>query len=100
MVSAPAGSRRSSCRARNWASALGLVVATASVVGPAFALESDPNGAAAATQAGWWNRLQGPVEGEPAGNPVRPLIPALPAPPTLPDDSIASGASGGQPGKG
>ena len=99
MVSASAGSRRSPCRARNWATALGLVVATASVGGAAFALESDPNGAAAGTQAGWWNRLQGPVEGEPAGNPVRPLIPALPAPPTVPDDSIAAGASGGQPDK-
>ena len=47
-------------------------------------------------QDGWWNRLQGPQEGEPPGNPLRPAIPRLPAPPTVPADSIAVGASAGQ----
>lgn len=50
----------------------------------------------AATQDGWWNRLQGPAEAEPEGNPVRPLVPALPKPPTVPADSIAAGATAGQ----
>jgi hypothetical protein len=51
---------------------------------------------AAATQDGWWNRLQGPADSEPDGNPVRPLVPALPKPPNVPADAIAVGATGGQ----
>lgn len=66
---------------------------------PAAALEPGPTGAAAATQDGWWNRFQGPQEGEPEGNPLRPLLPAVPSPPTVPGDAIAAGAAGGQPDK-
>jgi hypothetical protein len=47
-------------------------------------------------QDGWWNRIQGPQEGEPAGNPIRPVIPRFPAPPSVPADSIAVGASANQ----
>jgi hypothetical protein len=47
-------------------------------------------------QDGWWNRFQGPQEGEPAGNPIRPVIPRIPAPPSVPADSIAVGASANQ----
>lgn len=50
----------------------------------------------AVTHDGWWNRLQGPQEGEPADNPVRPLVPALPKPPNVPEDAISTGATGGQ----
>ncbi len=55
-----------------------------------------PVGTATATQDGWWNRLQGPQEGEPEGNPLRPVLPALPPPPTVPGDAIAVGVAGGQ----
>jgi hypothetical protein len=99
MVSASALSRRTAQRASGWALALGMAVATALPAEPALALDPGATGAAAATQAGWWNRLQGSMEGEPPGNPVRPLIPAFPAPPTVPGDAIAAGASGGQPDK-
>jgi hypothetical protein len=61
--------------------------------GPANAAEAPT---AQANQDGWWNRLQGPQDGEPAGNPLRPAIPRLPAPPTVPADSIAVGASANQ----
>jgi hypothetical protein len=61
--------------------------------GPAYAAEAPT---AQVIQDGWWNRLQGPQEGEPAGNPLRPAIPRLPAPPTVPADSIAVGASANQ----
>ena len=50
----------------------------------------------APTQDGWWNRLQGPAEGEPDGNPVRPFVPAVPKPPTVPGDAIATSAGAGQ----
>jgi len=99
MVSASALSRHTAQRASGWALALGLAVATALPAGPALALDPGAAGAAAVTQAGWWNLLQGPMEGEPAGNPLRPLIPASPAPPTVPGNAIAAGASGGQPDK-
>jgi hypothetical protein len=66
-------------------------------VRPAAAIDAGTTGAAAATQDGWWNRLQGPQEGEPEGNPLRPVLPALPAPPTVPGDAIAVAVSGGQP---
>ena len=71
---------------------LGLLVLGAVSVWPARATDS----AARATQDGWWNRLQGPVEGEAEANPIRPLVPALPVSPTVPGDAIAVGASGGQ----
>jgi len=64
---------------------------------PAGAIDAGSTGAAVATQDGWWNRLQGPQEGEPEGNPLRPVLPALPAPPTVPGDAIAAGVAGGQP---
>ena len=59
---------------------------------PAWAAESR----GAATQDGWWNRLQGPQEGEPDGNPIRPLAPALPKPPNVPADAISTGTTAGQ----
>jgi hypothetical protein len=68
-----------------------LFLLNASAV-PAQAAESR----SAATQDGWWNRLQGPQEGEPEGNPIRPLVPAIPKPPNVPADAIAAGATGGQ----
>jgi hypothetical protein len=49
-----------------------------------------------ANQDGWWNRFQGPQEGEPAGNPIRPLVPRVPSPPNVPADAIAVGASASQ----
>lgn len=74
------------------AAALGLLLLVSAPVLPASA--SDDR--AAATQDGWWNRLQGPADGEPDGNPVRPLVPALPKPPTVPADAIAAGVTAGQ----
>jgi hypothetical protein len=66
---------------------------------PAGAYEggAGPVGTAMATQDGWWNRLQGPQEGEPEGNPLRPVLPALPPPPTVPGDATAVAVAGGQP---
>ncbi|MDQ3945827.1 MAG: hypothetical protein M3357_11880 [Actinomycetota bacterium] len=75
---------------------LTMLVVTAPVR-PAAALEAGPEGTAKATQDGWWNRLQGPQEGEPEGNPVRPLVPAVPPPPTVPGDAIAVAVAAGQP---
>ncbi len=74
-----------------------LMLVVAAPIGPAGAIDPGPNGAAAATQDGWWNRLQGPQEGEPEGNPLRPVIPALPPPPTVPGDAIAVAVAAGQP---
>src|SRR5919198_3857889 len=68
-----------------------LFLLNASAV-PAQAAESR----SAATQDGWWNRLQGPQEGEPEGNPLRPFVPAIPKPPNVPADAIAAGATAGQ----
>ncbi|HEX6379997.1 MAG TPA: hypothetical protein VF180_02005 [Acidimicrobiia bacterium] len=68
-----------------------LFLVSASAV-PAQAAESR----GAATHDGWWNRLQGPQEGEPAGNPIRPIVPALPKPPNVPADAISVGATAGQ----
>ncbi len=74
----------------------GLVVAllllVTAPVGPAGA--ADSRGAAA--QDGWWNRLQGPAEGEPDENPLRALVPATPPPPNVPADAIATSGGGGQ----
>jgi len=72
--------------------ALGLLLLVSAPAIPASASENR----AAATQDGWWNRLQGPADGEPDGNPVRPLVPAVPKPPTVPADAIAAGVTGGQ----
>lgn len=71
-----------------------LFLVSASAV-PAQAVESR----GAATYDGWWNRLQGPQDGEPAGNPIRPVVPALPKPPNVPADAISAGATAGQPDK-
>ena len=71
---------------------LGLLLLVSAPVVPASASEDR----AAPTQDGWWNRLQGPADGEPEGNPVRPLVPALPKPPTVPADAIAAGVTAGQ----
>ena len=79
-------------RARLQVLALGLFFLLSASATPAQAAES----LGAATQDGWWNRLQGPQEGEPEGNPIRPLVPPLPKPPNVPADAIAAGATGGQ----
>jgi hypothetical protein len=51
------------------------------------------------SQDGWWNRLQGPQEGEPA-TPIRGVLAPVPPPPnTVPPDGLAVGASGGDPDK-
>src|SRR5437764_1467142 len=88
-------------RARPYATVLGLLLLVAGPVWPARGAHADTAGAGAgsrssATQSGWWNRLQGPAEGEPDGNPVRPLVPAVPKPPTVPADAIATSAGAGQ----
>jgi hypothetical protein len=75
---------------------VGAVLVGAGLSRQAAALEPGPTGAAAVIQDGWWNRLQGPIEGEPEGNSVRPLLPAMPAPPTAPPDAIVTGVGAGQ----
>ncbi|HEV8626694.1 MAG TPA: hypothetical protein VG034_19780 [Acidimicrobiia bacterium] len=79
-------------RARLGVLALGLFFLISASAAPAQASESR----GVATQDGWWNRLQGPQEGEPDGNPIRPLVPAVPKPPNVPADAIAAGATAGQ----
>ena len=79
-------------RARLEVLALALLFLLSASAAPAQAAESQ----GAATQDGWWNRVQGPQEGEPDGNPIRPLFPALPKPPNVPADAIATGATAGQ----
>jgi hypothetical protein len=79
-------------RARLKVLALGLLFLLSAPAAPAQAAESR----GAATQDGWWNRLQGPQEGEPEGNPIRPLVPAIPKAPNVPADAIAAGATAGQ----
>lgn len=79
-------------RARLELIALGLLLLVSAPAVPARAAESR----GAATQDGWWNRLQGPVEGEPEGNPIRPVVPAIPKPPNVPADAIAASTAGGQ----
>jgi hypothetical protein len=54
---------------------------------------ASPPASVKASQDGWWNRFQGPQDGEP-GNPLRPVLPAL-RPPTVPESAFAVGASGG-----
>jgi len=72
---------------------LGLPLLVIAPGSPARAAESRTG---VATQSGWWNRLQGPVDGEPEANPVRPFVPAVPDPATVPSDAIAVSAGGGQ----
>ena len=81
-----------SSRARLEVFALAVLFLLSASVVPAHATESQ----ALATQDGWWNRLQGPQEGEPAGNPIRPVVPALPKPPNVPADAIATSVTAGQ----
>jgi hypothetical protein len=81
-----------SSRARPYAFALAVLFLVSASATPAQAAESRGG----ASQDGWWNRLQGPQEGEPGGNPLRPLFPALPKPPNVPADAIATGATAGQ----
>jgi len=84
-------------RARRGAVLVGVLLAATGPVAPAPAAAGGGGaGRSRATQDGWWNRLQGPADGEPDANPVRPLVPPTPAPPTVPADSIATGAAGGQ----
>ena len=82
-----------SSRARSGVLAFGILLLVSSPAMPAGAAAENRG---AATQDGWWNRLRGPVEGEPEGNPVRPLVPAVPKPPNVPADAIAAGTTGGQ----
>lgn len=79
-------------RARLELVAVALLFLLSASTAPARAAESH----GAATQDGWWNRLQGPQEGEPEGNPIRPLVPAIPKPPNVPADAISTGATAGQ----
>src|SRR5918996_3641615 len=77
-----------------------LVLVVPLLAGPAGA--GDPGstgstGTAMATQDGWWNRLQGPQEGEPEGNPIRTAAPPLPPPPTVPGDATAVAVAAGEP---
>jgi hypothetical protein len=79
-------------RARLEVLALAVLFLLSASAAPAQATESR----GVATQDGWWNRLQGPQEGEPAGNPVRPIVPALPKPPNVPAVAIATSVTAGQ----
>src|SRR5579884_1305962 len=80
-------------RAHRRAAFLGLPLLIIASGSPARAADGRPG---VATQSGWWNRLQGPADGEPSGNPVRPLVPAAPSSGTVPSDAIAVSAGGGQ----
>jgi hypothetical protein len=80
-------------RARPGVLAFGLLLLVSS---PAVPARAAADTRATATQDGWWNRLQGPADGEPDGNPIRPLVPAVPKPPNVPADAIATGTTGGQ----
>lgn len=82
--------------ARPYAFCLGLLLLASGPVWTARAAQADGASRTGATQSGWWNRLQGPAEGEPDGNPIRPLAPPVPKPPTVPADAIATSAGGGQ----
>jgi hypothetical protein len=98
-MSGPA--RPNPSRSARRASALGLLLLTAAPAGLAHAaagspMESPMESHSAPTQDGWWNRVQGPAEGEPDGNPIRPLVPPVPKPPNVPADAIVTSAGGGQ----
>jgi hypothetical protein len=86
------GARPRFFRSVRRAVAVGLLVLATTPVSPALAADSR----GAASQDGWWNRLQGPADGEPEPNPLRPLIPPAPRPPTVPPDAIAVGGGAGQ----
>ena len=88
----PGAARLQSVRTLGRAVAVGLLVLVSAPPGPAGAAESQGT----ATQDGWWNRLQGPVDAEPEDNPIRALVPAVPTPPTVPADAIVVGATAGQ----
>lgn len=77
-------------RLKVFALAVSLLVSASAV--PAQAVESR----VAATQDGWWNRLQGPQEDGPAGNPIGSVVPVLPVPTNVPADAISVGATAGQ----
>src|SRR5437016_3414416 len=78
-------------RARPHAVFLGLLLA----VGPVASARAASETRSAPTQSGWWNRLQGPAEGEPDGNPVRPFVPAVPKPPNVRADAARPLAGNG-----
>lgn len=86
------GARSGTSRGFGRALALGLLLLVTAPAAPAGAADSR----GAASQDGWWNRLQGPAENEPEGNPLRPLVPAVPKPPNVPADAIASSGGAGQ----
>src|SRR5687767_14301230 len=88
----PGRARSGSCGRGRRALAIGLLLLVTTPVAPAGAADSR----GAATQDGWWNRVQGPAEGEPDGNGLRPLVPAIPQPPNVPTDAIAASGGGGQ----
>jgi hypothetical protein len=76
--------------------ALGLLLLVTAPVGAAGAADPPADSHGRPTQDGWWNRLQGPAEGEPEGNPVRPLVPPVAKPPNVPGDAIVASAGAGQ----
>ena len=80
-------------RARPGAVLVGLLLLA---VGPVHSARAASDSRSAPTQDGWWNRFQGPAQGEPEGNPVRPFVPAVPKLPTVPADAIATSAAAGQ----
>src|SRR5687767_12203648 len=88
----PGRARSGSCGRGRRALAIGLLLLVTTPVAPAGAADSR----GAASQDGWWNRLQGPAEGEPEGNALRPVVPAIPQPPNVPADAIATSGGGGQ----
>src|SRR5688572_3393849 len=88
----PGRARSEFCRRACRALAIGLLLLVATPVVPAGAADSR----GAASQDGWWNRLQGPADGEPEGNGLRPLVPAIPRPPNVPADAIATSGGAGQ----
>lgn len=82
------------------AAIIGALTATALLLILASASPAQESGSEAIlSQDGWWNRLQGPQEGEPP-SPVRGVIAPVPPPPnTVPADGLGVGASGGDPDK-
>src|SRR5438105_409959 len=90
------GARPNPLRSARRAAALALLLVAATPAVPARGADSPMESHSSPTQDGWWNRLQGPAEGEPDGNPLRPFFPAIPRPPTVPGDAIAASAGAGQ----
>ena len=88
---------------RRVAAVLGLLVASVAVPTGVLGQSADPAAETPSTailsQDGWWNRAQGPQEGEPEA-PVRPVIGGtLPAPSTVPPNGLGVGALLGEPDK-